>query len=194
VSLAQDVRRFAPLTADELTPEQKKWADAITEPPRSVSIFIPPFQAWVRDPELATRLTPLGDYLRFNSSLPPRLSEFAILITARHWDAPYIWCSHYPRAISGGLAASTAADLAAGKRPSGMKDDEAALFDLGTQIYRDKSLSDAAFQAAQAQFGERGIMDIIGLMGYYDITAMTLITMHAAPQANCSMLLPPLPH
>jgi 4-carboxymuconolactone decarboxylase len=191
---AQDVVRFAPLQADQLTPDQKKWADTITAPPRNGRFANPPYRAYIRSPELATRLTPLSDYLRWNTSLPARLSELAILITARHWTAQYEWYAHYPLAIKAGLDPAVAADIAAGKRPDGMKDDEAALHDLAMQLYRDKKVSDGTYKAALTHFGERGIMDIIGIIGYYDLVSMTLITMQAEPPNNSSVTpLPPLP-
>jgi 4-carboxymuconolactone decarboxylase len=93
---AQDAARFAPLQADQLTAEQKKWADTITAPPRNGKFTNPPYRAYIHSPELATRLTPLSDYLRWNTSLPARLSELAILITARQWTAQYEWYAHYP--------------------------------------------------------------------------------------------------
>jgi 4-carboxymuconolactone decarboxylase len=176
---AQDAVRFPALQADQLTPDQKKWADTITAPPRNGKFANPPYRAYIRSPELATRLTPLSDYLRWNTSLPARLSELAILITARHWTAQYEWYAHYPLAIKAGLDPGVAADISAGKRPAGMKEDEAAVYDLAMQLYRDKNVSDGAYKAALSHFGERGIMDIIGIIGYYDLVSMTLITMQA---------------
>ena len=164
----------------------------IAAPPRNAKFFNPPYRAYIRNPELAARLSSLSDYLRWNSSLPPRLSELAILITARQWTAQYEWYAHYPLAIKGGLDPRVAADIAAGKRPEGMKDDEAALYDLASELYRDKQVSDAAYNAALAQFGERGIMDIIGIIGYYDLVSMTLITMQANAPNNDVTPLPAL--
>ena len=172
-----------------MTPDQKKWADTITAPPRNGKFANPPYRAYIRSPELATRLTPLSDYLRWNTSLPARLSELAILITARHWTAQY----DYPLAIKAGLDPGVAADIAAGKRPAGMKEDEAAVYDLAMQLYRDKNVSDGAYKAALSHFGERGIMDIIGIIGYYDLVSMTLIAMQAEPPNNSVTPLPPLP-
>jgi 4-carboxymuconolactone decarboxylase len=192
-AFAQDTPRFAPLKPEQLTPEQKTWADSITAPPRNGKFANPPYRAYIRSPELAARLTPLSDYLRWNTSLPPRLSELAILITARQWTAQYEWFAHYPLAIKGGLDAGIVAHIAAGRRPQGMKDDEAALYDLVTELYRDKNVTDAAYKAALAHFGERGIMDIIGIIGYYDLVSMTLITMQAEPPNNSVTPLPPLP-
>ena len=192
-AVAQNSSRFAPVQGDQLSAEQKKWADSITAPPRNGNFNNPPYRAYVRSPELAARLTSLSDYLRWNTSLSPRLSEFAILITARQWTAQYEWYAHYPLAIKGGLNVKVAADLAAGRRPEAMKDDEAALYDFAIQLYREKKVSETTYQAALTHFGERGIMDLIGIIGYYDLVSMTLITMQAEPPNNSVPLLQPLP-
>jgi 4-carboxymuconolactone decarboxylase len=187
---ADDIVRFAPLKAEELNPAQKAWADAIAVPPRNAKFGNPPYRGYIRNPDLAPRLSALSDYLRWNTSLPPRLSEMAILITARQWTAQYEWFAHYPLALKGGLDPKIAGAIAEGKRPDGMKDDEAALYDLAMALYRDKRVSDAVYKAALEKFGERGIMDIIGIMGYYDLVSMTLITLQAgAPNDS----VPPLP-
>ena len=189
---AEDTTRFAPLKAEEMTPPQKAWADAIAVPPRNAKFGNPPYRAYIRSPELASRLSALSDYLRWNSSLPPRLSELAILITAREWTAQYEWFAHYPLALKGGLDPQVADAIAAGKRPDGMKDDEAALYDLATALYRDRKVSDPVYKAALEKFGEHGIMDIIGIIGYYDLVSMTLITMQAAPPNDSVEPLPVL--
>jgi 4-carboxymuconolactone decarboxylase len=187
---AEDTIRFPPLKAEELNPAQKAWAEMIAPAPRNAKVTNPPYRAYVRSPDLAPRLSTLSDYLRWNTSLPPRLSELAILITARQWTAQYEWFAHYPLALKGGLDPKVAGDIAAGKRPDNMKDDEAALYDLAMALYRDKKVSDPVYKAALEKFGERGIMDIIGIMGYYDLVSMTLITMKAeAPNDS----VPPLP-
>jgi 4-carboxymuconolactone decarboxylase len=190
---AQDTARFAPLQAEQLTPDQKKWADSITAPPRNGKFVNPPYRAYIRAPELATRLTPLSDYLRWHTSLPARLSELAILICARQWTAQYEWSAHYPLAIKGGLDVKVADDIAAGIQPATMKDDEAAVYDLAAELYRDKKVSNTAYKAAMTHFGERGIMDIIGIIGYYDLVSMTLITMQAEPRNKDVKPLPLLP-
>ena len=192
VSRAEEITRFAPLKAEELTPPQKAWADAIAVPPRNAKFGNPPYRAYIRSPELASRLSALSDYLRWNTSRPPRLSELAILITAREWTAQYEWFAHYPLALKGGLDPQVADAVAAGKRPDGMKDDEAALYDLATALYRDRKVSDAVYKAALEKFGEGGIMDIIGIIGYYDLVSMTLITMQAVPPNDSVKPLPTL--
>ncbi|WP_339156843.1 carboxymuconolactone decarboxylase [Bradyrhizobium sp. 2S1] len=187
---AEEATRFPPLKAEELSPAQKAWVDMISAPPRNAKFTAPPYRAYLRNPDLAPKLSNLSEYLRWNTSLPARLSEMAILITARHWTAQYEWSAHYPLAMKGGLDPKIADAIARGMRPEAMKDDEAALYDLGIALYRDKKVNDAVYKAALEKFGERGILDIIGIMGYYDMVSMTLIAMHAG-SANDSI--PPLP-
>jgi 4-carboxymuconolactone decarboxylase len=190
-SRAQDITRFAPLKADELSPAQKAWADAIAVPPRNAKWGAAPYRAYIRNPELAPKLSALSDYLRWNTTLPPRLSEFAIVITARNWTAQYEWAAHYPLALKAGLDAKILSDLSAGRRPENMRDDEAALYDLATALYHDKKVTDSVYKAAVDKFGERGVMDIIGIIGYYNLVSMTLIT--AQVPAPSDSAAPPLP-
>jgi 4-carboxymuconolactone decarboxylase len=192
VGRTEDITRFTPLKAEELTPAQKAWADMIAAPPRNARFTAPPYRAYIRNPDLAPKLSALSEYLRWNTSLPPRLSELAILITAREWTAQYEWFAHYPLALKGGLDPNVAEAIAAGKRPDSMKDDEAALYDLATALYRDRKVSDPVYKAALDKFGERGIMDIIGIIGYYDLVSMTLITMQAGPPNDSVEPLPVL--
>jgi 4-carboxymuconolactone decarboxylase len=188
----EDITRFTPLKTEELTPPQKAWADMIAAPPRNAKFTAPPYRAYIRNPDLAPKLSALSEYLRWNTSLAPRLSELAILITAREWTAQYEWFAHYPLALKGGLDPKVAEAIAAGNRPDSMKDDEAALYDLATALYRDRKVTDPVYKAALDKFGERGIMDIIGIIGYYDLVSMTLITMQAGPPNDSVKPLPVL--
>src|SRR5262245_3407422 len=176
---AQAQERFSELRLDQLTAEQQKMATILKTPPRNSGLNTGPFNAYARSPGLGLLLLQVSDYVRFNSSLPPRLSEFAIMIAARQWSQPYEWRAHYPLAIKGGLDRQILIDLGAGTKPQGMKEDEAALYEFCTQLYRDKDVTDAAFKAAADKFGERGIMDLIGIIGYYDIASMALIVQRA---------------
>jgi 4-carboxymuconolactone decarboxylase len=166
---AQAGERFSELRLDRLTPEQQKMATMLTTPPRNSGLNTGPFNAYARSPGLGLLLLQVSDYVRFNSSLPPRLSEFAIMIAARQWSQAYEWRAHYPLAIKGGLDRQILVDLGAGARPQGMKEDETALYEFCTELYRDRNVSDAVFKAAVGKFGERGIMDLIGIIGYYDL-------------------------
>jgi 4-carboxymuconolactone decarboxylase len=176
---ARAEERFSELRLDQLTPEQQQMAVHLKTPPRNSALNGGPFNAYARSPGLGLLLLQVSDYVRFNSSLPPRLSEFAIMIAARQWSQPYEWRAHYPLAIKGGLDRQILVDLGAGTRPQGMKEDETALYDFCTELYRDKNVSDPAFKAALAKFGERGVMDLIGIIGYYDIASMALIVQKA---------------
>jgi 4-carboxymuconolactone decarboxylase len=176
---AQAEDRFSELRLDQLTPEQQTMVTMLTTPPRNSQINTGPFNAYARSPALGILLLQVSDFVRFNSSLPPRLSEFAIMIAARQWSQLYEWRAHYPLAVKGGLERQVLVDLGAGNRPQGMKDDETALYDYCIEMYRDKNVSDASFKAALAQFGERGVMDLIGIIGYYDLVSMALITQKA---------------
>ena len=116
----------------------------------------------------------VGEYLRFNSSLPPRLNEFAILVNARFWESKYEWYAHRPLAVKGGLAESIADDLARNRRPAGMKPDEEAVYEFCTMLHRQHFVEGALFERAVAVLGEQGVVDLIGVSGYYTLVSMVL--------------------
>ncbi len=180
LSSAQADERLSPLRLDQLSADQQKMATMLSTPPRNNALNSGPFNAYARSPALGVLLLQVSDFVRFNSSLPPRLSEFAIMIAARQWSQLYEWRAHYPLAVKGGLDKQILVDLGAGTKPKGMKDDEAALYDFCTEMYRDKNVSDATYKAAATHFGERGIMDLIGIIGYYDLVSMALIVQQAS--------------
>jgi 4-carboxymuconolactone decarboxylase len=184
--------RFSELRLDQLTAEQQQMATVLKTPPRNSALNSGPFNAYARSPGLGLLLLQVSDYVRFNSSLPPRLSEFAIMIAARQWSQPYEWRAHYPLAVKGGLDRQILVDLGAGARPQGMKEDETAVYDFCTELYRDKDVRDATFKAALAKFGERGVMDLIGIIGYYDIASMALIVQRATGKPGDEAPLLPL--
>ncbi len=164
--------RFPPLDPDAMTADQRRVAEAISRGPRGG--LRGPFQAWLRSPELADRLQKVGEYLRFSSSLPGRLNEFAILITARAWDAQFEWYAHHRLAMAAGLKPQIAADLAEGRRPAGMAADEAAIYDFCTELRETRRVGDLTLGRVMALFGEQGVVDLIGVSGYYDVVSMTL--------------------
>jgi 4-carboxymuconolactone decarboxylase len=164
--------RYPPLSLDEMTPAQREVAEAISSGPRGG--LRGPFQAWLRSPEIAQRLQKVGEYLRFSSSVPRRLNELAILITARHWDAQYEWFAHHRLAMEAGLDPAVAADIAEGRRPAAMQADEAVVYDFCTELRGTRHISDATLARAQALLGEAGVIDLIAVSGYYDVVSMTL--------------------
>jgi 4-carboxymuconolactone decarboxylase len=135
-----------------------------------------PFVPLLRSPEVMTRARALGDYLRFRSALPPRLSELVILITSRHWTQQYEWNAHAPLALKGGLSAEIVNAIADGRRPDRMAEDEEAVYAFCDELHRNQSVSDAAYSRAVAKLGEQGVIDTIGLMGYYTLLAMVMNT------------------
>ena len=151
------------------------------KPPRNNTTALknPPFKVYMRSPEVAGKLEAVSDYVRWGTGLEPRLTELAIMITARQWSNQWIWRGHYRAALRGGLDPSVGADIAAGKRPEKMKEDETILYNYATEMYRDKAVSDPTYAAAVKQFGEKGLIDLVATMGYYDTVAMTLITAKA---------------
>jgi 4-carboxymuconolactone decarboxylase len=189
-SAARAADRFPQLQLDQMSPEQKKVAEAIMSGPRGG--LRGPFNALLRSPELADRLQKVGEYIRFNTSLPHRLNEFAILITAREWTSQYEWHAHHPLALKAGLDPKIAEDLAAGRRPAGMKDDETVVYDFCVQLHRNKRVDDATFNAALAALGEKGVVDLIGVSGYYSVVSMTLNVAEVPLPAGVAPPLKPL--
>ena len=186
---AAENTRFPPIPPDQMTAKQKEFAKTLTDSPRSGNggggnLNNPPFKVYVRSPEFGIEAIKISDYLRFGTELGPRLSELVIIIAARNWDNDYIWTAHYGAAVKGGLDPSVGADIAAGKRPTKMKDDETIVYNLLTEIYRDRKVSDATFDKAKAKFGEKGIMDMVGLASYYGNTAMALIVSNGTRPAG----------
>jgi 4-carboxymuconolactone decarboxylase len=173
--------RYPTLKPDQLNAEQKAYIENLQKPPRSNTTALqnPPYRVYMRSPELASKLESVSDYVRWGTGQPPRLTELAIMLTARQWSSQWIWRGHYRAAVRGGLDPSVGADIAAGKRPDKMKEDETALYNYAMEMYRDRSVSDQTYAAAVKQFGEKGLIDLVATMGYYDTVAMTLITAKA---------------
>jgi 4-carboxymuconolactone decarboxylase len=164
--------RFKPLAEAEMTPEQKAMAEAIIAGPRGG--LNGPFNVLLRSPDLGDRIQKVGEYVRFKTSLPPRLNELAILVTARAWTAQYEWYAHHQLALKAGLPPAIADDIAAGERPAKMESEEAAIYDFARELIDTKQVSDTTFNAVKEKFGERGVVDLIGLIGYYHTVSMLL--------------------
>src|SRR5580704_1311893 len=159
--------RFRPLSAEELTPEQRQLVENLLAGPRAGTNG--PFNVLLRSPDLGDRLQKVGEYVRFKSSIPPRLNELAILITARAWTAQYEWLAHYQLAMKAGLSAAVADEVAQGKRPAAMQPDEVAVYDFAKDLVDTHQVTDAHFKAAVDRFGERGVVDLMGTIGYYHV-------------------------
>ena len=181
--------RFSPLQPERMSADQKRVADAIQGGPRGG--LRGPFNALLRSPELADRFQKVGEYVRFQSSLPARLNELAILIVARKWAAQFEWHAHHQFAMQAGLDPTIAAAIAEGKRPSHMQDDEAAIYTFCTELLDTTQVSDATFRAVADRFGEQGVIDVIGALGYYSLVSMILnVDRYPLPQGIAPPLKP----
>jgi 4-carboxymuconolactone decarboxylase len=162
--------RFPQLKMEELNDQQKPFADEIMKV-SSVGIS-GPYNTLLRSPVMGERLFKLLDYVRFNTSVPRKLNEFAILIQARLWTSQIEWYVHYPLAIKAGLPEAVANELKEGKRPASMQPDEAAAYDLCMELSTQHLVSDSTFKRARAIFGEQQIIDLIAVSGTYTTVAM----------------------
>src|SRR6201991_2436412 len=177
--------RMAPIPLDKMSPAQRKVAEDIMAGPRGG--MRGPFNAWLRSPILADRLQKVGEYVRFNTSLDKRINEMAIIMTAQAWGAQYEWYAHAPLALKAGLAPETVKAIGAGEKPANMKDDEAIVWEITTQLRRDHSVNDAIYAKALEKFGEQGIIDLVAVNGYYDVVSMTLNVAHVKAPADAEM-------
>jgi len=179
-----DQQRFKRLHTHEMTSDQKKYFDGLMGGRVSgtgskgvvqgATSLGAPFNVLLRSPVLGERLRNVGEYLRFDSSIPKRLNEFAILVTARAWTAQYEWYAHLRLALKEGLNPDLAAELAQGKRPSNMQSDEEAIYNFCDELHRTHQVSDANYQAVIDLFGEQGAVDLMVVSGYYVMVSMVL--------------------
>lgn len=165
-------KRFPQLTLEQLTGQARQLGDEIVKI-SSVGLA-GPYNPMLRSPVMGERLFRLLDYLRFNTSVPRRLNEFAILIQARLWTSQVEWYAHHPLALKAGLAESVAADLKAGRRPANMQKDEAVVYDLCMELSTQHQVSDATFARAREVFTDQQIVDLIAVSGTYVTVAMLL--------------------
>jgi 4-carboxymuconolactone decarboxylase len=171
--------RMPQIPLEKMTPQQRAVAEDIMAGPRGG--MRGPFNTWLRSPELANRLQKVGEYVRFNSSLDKRLNEMAICMTAQYWGSQYEWYAHAPLALKAGLNSDVLKAIGEGKKPDNMKDDEAIVWEFTNQLRRDHNVDDAIYARALEKFGEGGIVDLIGVNGYYDVVAMTLNVARVSP-------------
>jgi 4-carboxymuconolactone decarboxylase len=187
--------RFPQLAPEQLDAEQQRVAAEILKV--SSGGLGGPYNFLLRSPVLADRVLKLADYLRFNTSVPRRLNEMAILIQARLWTAQYEWWAHHPLALKAGLAPAIAEALKAGRRPDGMQPDEAAVYDFCVELSKRQAVSDTTFERARTLLGEQQVVDLVALTGFYAQVSMILNVAEAAiPGGGAPPLAPmddPLP-
>ena len=186
--MSQD--RLPPIPPAQWTEDQRKYAQVIIDGPRGG--LISPFVPLLRSPELMDHAGRMGEYLRYRSALGLRLSEFAILLVARHWSQQVEWAIHAPIALKEGVAAATVEAISEGRRPTTMADDEADLYAFCTELQVNRSVSQPSWEAVVKRFGEQGAMDLVGITGYYVLLSMVMNAAQTAVPPGMPMRLPPL--
>jgi 4-carboxymuconolactone decarboxylase len=189
-AIAQD--RMPKIPPDKLTEAHKKAADefraaqqarteACRDPKMDPSKCTPayfdvhgPMVPLLRSPEIMVAANAMDNYLEFKTVLPPELREFVILITAREWTQQYVWNSHYTSAIKNGLSPEIVKEVAEGRRPAGMSDNEETVYDFCDELHRNHSVSDPTYAKALAKFGEQGIIDMVSADAYYSFLSMVM--------------------
>lgn len=196
-----DTRRFQLIPIDKLTPEQQALTDAIKSGPRaklaSSGASKPgplggPFNVWLRSPGIGNLVQQLGEEIRFRSSLAGKLNELAILVTARNWSSQYEWVAHHKLALEGGLDPKIADAIAQGQRPAGMDADETLVYEFSSELQQTQGVSDAMHARAVARFGERGVVDLISVNGFYVLVSMCLNVDRTPVPPGTPLPLPPL--
>ena len=179
-----------PLSDSELSAAQT----AVIEELRTVRGITPrgPWIPLMRSPEVLTRARAMGDYLRYGSVLPPRLSELVILLVAREWTQHYEWYAHRDIAIAAGLSAETVNAIAVARYPSSLQEDEAAIYDFCLELMRTKEVSDTNYSRVLDLLGEQGVIDTVGIVGYYTLLAMVMNTAQTPLPGDAEPELEPL--
>jgi len=186
---AQD--RMPPIPLDKMTDLQKKYAEEIIKGPRGA--LYGPFIPLIRSPELMDRSQRIGEYLRYKSAIGTRLTELVILIVARQWTQQVEWAIHEPIALKEGIKPDVVKAIADGRRPVGMSADEEVLYDFCMELHTNKSISDITYDRVLKRFGEQGVMDTLGINGYYTMIAMVMNATRTAVPDNKPGALKPFP-
>lgn len=177
--------RMPPLSVDKMTDAQRKAAEEMTAGPRKG--VKGPFVPLLRCPELMERLQRVGEYLRFQSSLESRVSEFIMLVVAREWTQHFEWGVHAPLGRKAGIPEDTIAALAEGRRPSDMSEPEGIAYDFCQELFRTKGVCEMTYRRAVASFGESGVIDIVGVAGYFTTVSMVMNVAHSPPPEDNSV-------
>jgi 4-carboxymuconolactone decarboxylase len=159
---------------EDLTPAQRKVHDAIVAGPRGR--VIGPLRVWLLSPELAERAQELGAFCRYHTSLPPRLSELAILVTGAFWQAGFEWHAHAPIALKAGVPADAIEAIRAGKEPKFARENERAVYEFSRELWTKRRVSDATYRRTADLLGNETVIELVGILGYYGLISMTINT------------------
>jgi 4-carboxymuconolactone decarboxylase len=164
--------RIADWKPEDLTPAQRKVHDAIVAGPRGK--VVGPLRVWLLSPELAERAQELGAFCRYGTSLPPRLSELAILVTGAFWKAGFEWHAHAPIAIKAGVPAEAVEAIRLGKEPKFAREDEQAVYAFSRELWTGRRVSDSTYQRAARLLGTNTVVELVAILGYYGLISMTI--------------------
>ncbi len=164
--------RLSKIAVEDMTPEQRAVREATIAGKRGR--MPPPAEAWLHSPALAQRAQHLGEFIRYDTSLPPALNELAILVTAKHWNSHYEWYAHRRLALAAGLDAAIIDAIRDGREPKLDDPGARAIYDYVTSLHRTRNVTQAQHDAMVAQYGERGVVELVGTCGYYTLVSMTL--------------------
>ena len=166
--------RVDPIPRDQMTDEQRRLNDAIAAH-RSGGQAGGPYAIWLSNPVLTEKAAALGNYLRHESSVPRRLSELAILVTARAWNSQYAWRSHEKHARIAGLETTIIEAIKHRRRPDFVHQDDIVVYDLATELHAKREIGDAAYARAVERLGERSVIDLVTIIGFYTMVAMVVV-------------------
>jgi 4-carboxymuconolactone decarboxylase len=167
--------RLPALTEDNLDDTQRALLSSLRAGPRGDRVKLGgPFGVFMHAPQYGELVQQLGAFMRYKTTLPPRLSEFAILCTARLWRVQYEWHAHAPIAEQAGVKPEVIADLKAGRTPKKAAKDERAIFDFVQELYRKRRVSDRTYRRVQDVLGDKGAVELTGILGYYAGVSMIL--------------------
>jgi 4-carboxymuconolactone decarboxylase len=164
--------RLPELRYDEMTEDQQRVHDEIKAGPRGK--VVGPLQVWLHSPELADRAQRLGAFVRYHSTLPAELSELAILVTARAWQADFEWHAHVGPARSAGIPDAVIEAVRLGAEPALADAKSRAVYTVARDLHATRALSDDTYARAEAALGRQGLVDLVGILGYYTLVSMTL--------------------
>jgi 4-carboxymuconolactone decarboxylase len=180
--------RLALIDEAHMNEAQRALLEAIRSGPRGKSITPRgPFAVWLHAPEFGHLAQTLGGHCRYKTALPPRLSEFAILCTARLWRAQYEWFAHAPMAEKAGVTLKTIANLRAGREPKSAPKDERAIHAFIRELYKTNRVNDGTYKRVHASLGDTGMVELVGILGYYVLISMTLNVFRMMPPADAEL-------
>jgi len=174
--------RLAHLDEEDLNAAQRALLASLRSGPRGKSLTLRgPFAAWMHAPEFGQLAQALGAHARYNTALEPRLSEFAILCTARQWKAQYEWFAHAPMALKAGVKPKVIEDLHKGRAPASAPKDERAIYAFVQELYKNRRVSGPTYKRVRAFLSDAAMVELVGILGYYTLISMTLNVFHMLP-------------